>query len=142
MRKREGESSQKKKKKIAWKRDSGAEPREKDEATGELRERERERERKGEKRRRLTRAYTCARVGARVCMYVYARMRMLRSPARPYVHPSDGEVRANLDVGRRFCFIREFSSSFVQTRASPSSRPRFLSFSLSKKKKKKNGERK
>lgn len=72
------------------------------------------------------RARTC--VHAVGCTCVRTR---LPSLARSFVHPSDGDVRANLDVAWRFCFIRESSSSFVRTRASPSSRSRRLSVVLS-----------
>lgn len=73
------------------------------------------------------RAYVCTRldldtrlwyVFVCICVCVFA---FLRSHARSFVHPSDGDARAKLDVARRFCFIRESSSSFVRTRASPSS---------------------
>lgn len=75
------------------------------------------------------RARKCARVGCtRMCAHLPS---LARSLAHPFVHPSDGDVRANPDGARRFCFIRESSSSFVRTRASPSSRScpsRALSF--------------
>lgn len=92
----------------------------------------------------VTRAYVCARVGC-TCAYAPSFVRsfrsfvsfvrsfvrtLARSLARSLVHPSDGDVRANLDVARRFCFIRESSSSFVRTRASPSSRSCRLSIGI------------
>lgn len=77
------------------------------------------------------RAHTYAHVGC-TCAYAPSFARSFaRSPARPLVHPSDGDIRANLDVARRFCFIRESSSSFVRTRASLSSRSCRLSVACS-----------
>lgn len=85
----------------------------------------------------------CTRVGC-TCTYAPSFLpsflrSLARSLARRFVHPSDGDVRANLDVARRFCFIRESSSSFVRTRALPSSRfcRRVLSLSKNRERRKK-----
>lgn len=94
------------------------------------------------------RVYTCR---MHVCVRAFLRSLACSLVVRSFVHPSDGDVRANLDVARRFCFIRESSSSFVRTRALPSSRScrrsvRRILFSLSlslcfERKKKTEGER-